>query len=65
MHICTGREEKIMRINENNYVDKAEKVIKELAEESKQRNRGRVDIDRKSTRLNSSHPPESRMPSSA
>lgn len=26
-----------MRINENNYVDKAEKVIKELAEESKQR----------------------------
>ena len=29
-----------MRINENNYVDKAEKVIKELAEESKQRNRG-------------------------
>ena len=23
-----------MRINENNYVDKAEKVIKELAEES-------------------------------
>ena len=24
-----------MRINENNYVDKAEKVIKELAEESK------------------------------
>ena len=33
-----------MRINENNYVDKAEKVIKELAEESKQRNRGRVDM---------------------
>lgn len=28
-----------MRINENNYVDKAEKVIKELAEESRKRDR--------------------------
>ena len=31
-----------MRINEVNYVDKAEKVIKNLAEESKERYRGQV-----------------------
>ena len=29
-----------MRINEKNYVDKAEKVISDLAEESKVKNRG-------------------------
>ena len=33
-----------MRINEKNYVDKAEKVISDLAEESKVKNRGRVNI---------------------
>ena len=33
-----------MRINEVNYVDKAEKVIKNLAEESKERYRGQVRI---------------------
>ena len=33
-----------MRINENNYVDKAEKVITALAEESKIKSRGRVNI---------------------
>jgi len=35
-----------MRINEKNYVDKAEKVISDLAEESKVKNRGRVNIIR-------------------
>ena len=33
-----------MRINEVNYVDKAERVIKNLAEESKERYRGQVRI---------------------
>lgn len=33
-----------MKIRENNYVDKAENVIKELVEESKQKNRGKVNI---------------------
>lgn len=33
-----------MRINEKNYVDKAEKVISDLAEESKVKSRGRVNI---------------------
>lgn len=33
-----------MKIRENNYVDKAENVIKELAEDSKQKNRGKVSI---------------------
>lgn len=33
-----------MRINENNYVDKAEKVIVSLVEESKKLNRGKVNI---------------------
>lgn len=33
-----------MRINENNYVDKAEKVITALVEESKIKSRGRVNI---------------------
>lgn len=33
-----------MRINEKNYVDKAEKVIYELAEESKLKSRGKVNI---------------------
>lgn len=33
-----------MRINEKNYVDKAEKVISELAEESKAKSRGIVNI---------------------
>lgn len=33
-----------MRINEKNYVDKAEKVIYDLAEESKLKSRGRVNI---------------------
>ena len=32
---------------------------------SAQENNDSIRIDRKSTRLNSSHPPESRMPSSA
>ena len=31
-----------MRINENNYVDKAEEAIKSLVEESKQKCRGKV-----------------------
>ena len=33
-----------MRINENNYVDKAEEAIKSLVEESKQKCRGKVNI---------------------
>ena len=33
-----------MRINKNNYVDKAEKVIQKLVEDSKQKNRGKVNI---------------------
>lgn len=33
-----------MRINESTYVDKAEKVIINLAEESKEKNRGKVNI---------------------
>ncbi|SCG89717.1 CRISPR type III-A/MTUBE-associated protein Csm2 [uncultured Clostridium sp.] len=33
-----------MRINESTYVDKAEKVIINLAEESKKKNRGKVNI---------------------
>ena len=33
-----------MRINESTYVDKAEKVIINLAEESKKKNRGEVNI---------------------
>lgn len=33
-----------MRINETNYVDKAEKVIKNLTGESKERNRGQIKI---------------------
>ena len=45
MLICTERRGLInMRINEKNYVDKAEKVISDLAEESKVKNRGRVNI---------------------
>ena len=32
-----------MRINENNYVDKAEEAIKSLVEESKQKCRGKSD----------------------
>lgn len=36
MHICIEeRRRKKMRISEGSYVDKAEKVIKELVEESK------------------------------
>ena len=33
-----------MRIDEMNYVDKAEKAIQKLAEESKTKNKGRVNI---------------------
>lgn len=33
-----------MRINKNNYVDKAEKVIQKLVEDSKQKNRGKINI---------------------
>ena len=33
-----------MRINDTNYVEKAEETIKSLAEESKQRCRGKVNI---------------------
>ena len=33
-----------MRINESTYVDKAEKVIINLVEESKEKNRGKVNI---------------------
>ena len=45
MLICTERRGLInIRINEKNYVDKAEKVISDLAEESKVKNRGRVNI---------------------
>lgn len=45
MLICTERRGLInMRINEKNYVDKAEKVISDLAEESKVKSRGRVNI---------------------
>ena len=33
-----------MRINKNNYVDKAEKVIQKLVEDSKQKNHGKVNI---------------------
>lgn len=44
MHICIEqRGTKTMRINEKNYVNKAEKAISDLAEESRRKNR-RVDI---------------------
>lgn len=44
MCICIGqRGKKTMRINEKNYVDKAEKAICDLAEESRKK-KGRVDI---------------------
>ena len=33
-----------MRINKSNYVDKAEKVIQKLVEDSKEKNRGKVNI---------------------
>lgn len=38
------RERRQMRINESNYVDKAEKTIKKLVEESKQKYRGKPNI---------------------
>ena len=45
MHTVIVRKEFFkMRINESTYVDKAEKVIINLAEESKKKNRGEVNI---------------------
>lgn len=45
MHTVIVRKEFFkMRINESTYVDKAEKVIINLAEESKKKNRGKVNI---------------------
>ena len=45
MHICIEeRRRKKMRISEGSYVDKAEKVIKELVEESKNRKKGKIEI---------------------
>ena len=45
MHTVIVRKELFkMRINESTYVDKAEKVIINLAEESKEKNRGKVNI---------------------
>lgn len=45
MHTVIVRKEFFkMRINESTYVDKAEKVIINLAEESKEKNRGKVNI---------------------
>lgn len=45
MHICIERKGKSnMRISEENYVDKAEKVIQNLVKESKLKNKDRIVI---------------------
>ena len=54
---------------DENYTDKEEEIIKktllELGLESEKITKTIQDADRKSTRLNSSHSQQSRMPSSA